>query len=362
MGRLKWGSVGLAVILSVALVIWMTTGDVRIARSDAAGEQEPVSAAVLPSVQFEQRMAETFQPDIRLQGQLEPWRQVQVVSRVAGLVESLDVRLGDSVGQGQRLLRLSEDERPAAVARSRARVAQLEADLAATRRLRSENLASESERLRLESELAAARAELRQAALALDYQTPEAPFDSIVNHRYVELGTFVQTGEPLFDLVRTDVLKVTGFVPQQLAGQVREGQKVLVETLDGRRLEGSLTFIASAADRESRSFRIEARVENPDGLRVAGGSASLRIQLPERQAHFLSPSLLSLADDGRPGVLVVGEEDRVALVAVELLSIRTEGAWVSGLPSPARVITRGGGFVAQGQKVQPVSAVQEDAP
>lgn len=358
MRGVKWGSGGLALLLLVALVIWMASGDVRMARSDG-GERETGAEAELPAVQYENRVAVMFQPDVRLQGQLEPWRQVDVSARLSGTVESLEVRLGQAVARGDVLLTLSEDERPAALARSRARVAQLEADLAATRRLRSENLASESERLRLESELAAARAEQQQSQLAMGHLRPVAPFAGIVNHRHVDLGRFVQAGEPLLELVQIDVLKATGFVPQQVAGRVHEGQRVLVDTLSGQQLEGELTFVASSADRDTRSFRVEARVDNPEKQRVSGGSVSLRIQLEQQQAHFLSPALLSLGDDGRPGVLVIDTDDRVRLVPVALLSIRNDGAWVEGLPSPVRIVTRGGGFLSHGQTVNPVPADQE---
>lgn len=346
---------GLSLALLVGLVIWLATGDIRSAEDDAPDTPERAEAD-LPSVETDLRRAETFRPAIHLQGQVEPWRRLEVSARLGGLVEDLAVSLGDEVSAGDTLLTLSGDDRPAAAAGARARVRQLEADLAAANRLRSQQLVSETEQMRLESELAAARADLRQANLALTYLAPEAPFDGVINTRHVETGTFVQAGEPLFEVVQVDVLKVSGFVPQHQAGQVAPGQAVTVSLLDGRELEGELTFVASAADPQTRSFRIEARVDNPEGYRIAGGSASISIDQPPVEALFLSPSLLSLGPDGRPGVLHVNADDTVAFTRVNLLSVGTEGAWVTGVSFPVRLITRGGGFVARGQKVRPVSA------
>lgn len=359
MSRMKWGSTGLAVLILLVLVIWMMTGDFRTARNQPPETTAPVEAS-LPTVEVESRTASIYQPDLRIQGQIAPWRRLEVTARVAGTIETISVRTGQSVSTGDTLLVVSEDDRPAALARSRARVSQLEADLRATQRLRTDNLASESDRLRLESELASARADLRQATLAMGYLKPAAPFDGVINHRHVEQGRFVQPGEPLFDLVQVDVLKVSGYIPQQAISQVREGQTVEVRLLDGRELEGTVTFIASAADPETRSFRLEARLENPELLRIAGGSATLRVILPEQTAHFLSPALLSLGDDGRPGTLLVSEDDTVTFATVTLLSVRTDGAWVAGLDSPVRLITRGGGFVSRGQSVKAVPAGQGD--
>ncbi|GGY70334.1 hemolysin D [Marinobacter zhanjiangensis] len=346
---------GLSVILLVALVIWMVTGDIRSARDQAPDTPEE-QVADLPLVEVDVRQARTFHPAVRLQGQVEPWRRVDVRARIGGVVEDIAVSLGDEVSEGDTLLTLSEEDRPAAVAGARARVRQLEADLAAANRLRSQRLVSETEQMRLESELASARAQLRQASLAMTYLKPTAPFDGMVNARHLETGAFVQVGEPLFEVVQVELLKVTGFVPQNQAGRVAPGQKVTVSMLDGRELEGELTFVASAANPETRSFRIEARVTNPEGYRIAGGSASVNIEQPPVEALFLSPALLTLGDDGRPGVLHVTSDDTVAFTRVSLLSVGTEGAWVSGMSFPVRLITRGGGFVARGQKVRPVAA------
>ena len=88
---------------------------------------------------------------------------------------------------------------------------------------------------------------------------------------------------------------------------------------------------------------------------MAGGSASLRILLPEQPAMFISPAYLSLNEEGRPGVKYVNDRDRVVFESVTLLSVSTDGAWVAGLPDQIRLITRGGGFVADGERVIPVA-------
>lgn len=359
MPRIRWSSTGLSILVLIVLVVWLATGDIRTAEDEAPAPQDQ-GEPELPLVQVQLQHASTFEPAVRLQGQVEAWRRLEVNARVSGQVEELDVALGDSVARGDRLLVLSADDRPAAVAGARARVRQLEAELAAANRLRSERLVSESEKLRLEAELAAARAELSQASLAQSYLEPRAPFDAIVNARHIEAGTLVQVGDPLFELVQIDPLKVSGFVPQQQVGRLKPGQPVAVALLDGRELEGELTFVASAADHETRSFRIEARVANPDHLRIAGGSASLRILQPSTQALFLSPALLSLGPGGRPGILHVADDNRVVFSPVDLLSISTEGAWVSGIEFPVNLITRGAGFVAHGQRVNPVTVEQKD--
>ena len=198
---------------------------------------------------------------------------------------------------------------------------------------------------------AALRAELDSARLQLRNTKVKAPFAGIYDQRMVELGDFVQPGQSLLTLVDIDRLKVSAQIAQQQVTQLELGQLVNIELLDGRRLQGELHFIAAAADPGSRSFRIEVKVDNPNGLRLAGASATLHIQTGEAMAHRLSPALLSLDENGRHGVKWVNDAQRVEFTQVELISVDNQGAWVSGLPPKVALITLGQGFVQPGQQV-----------
>jgi len=358
MTKAKWSSLGLSLLVIVLLILWMATGDIKVASDQAPPESEQ-EAQEPTSVEVQQLQATAYQPTLKLQGQLEPWQSAMISARAGGTVERLNVALGESVTAGQPLLTLSTDGRDSRVARWRASIRKLEADLAAARQLKARNLAAETEILALQSELAAARAELTAAQLVMNHLQPQAPFDAIVNRREVDQGTLVQVGTPLFQLVQVDKLKATAQVPQQKAQAVEPGQAVEVNLLDGSQLQGVVSFIASAADDQTRSFAVEVAMENPQRKRAAGGTASLSIRLPERQALFISPAYLTLDNNGRPGVKYVDDQDRVVFRKVTLLSVATDGAWVIGLPDEIRLITRGAGFVAEGDVVAPVNRSDE---
>lgn len=353
--RLPKGPVALAVILTLGLVIWLASGEFRQSRETM--EDPFTSRTEQPArVEVASREATLFQPEVVVQGQLEPWQAITVDASVAGTVDALPVALGESASRGDVLVRLSEENRTEQLEQAKAELERAEADLSGASRLRGENLASQSEYLARKADVAAARANLRTARIALEDSSPEAPFDGTLNKQAVDVGDEVQPGEPLVELVRVDKLKATGRVSQQKAAPLEEGQPVRVILLDGRQLTGELTFIASSAHPETRSFRIEAELENPDGLRVAGSTATLRIGLAPELATRLSPAHLSLDEHGKLGVAHVDSDDEVAFSRVRLLSTDNDGAWVSGLPLRIRLITRGAGFVQPGQGVVPVPA------
>ncbi|MDP5291467.1 efflux RND transporter periplasmic adaptor subunit [Oceanimonas sp. CHS3-5] len=342
------GLMWIAVVLAV-VVFWLWHGRVY-----QAADQAPAPAPASPESEFRLQVqpmaAEPYHPQVVVQGQLQAVRQLVVRARVEGTVERVPA-LGRRMSAGEELLRLSVDDRKASLARAEAERALRVAELAAAERLKRQGLLAETDYLQRKSAATQAEAVLTQARLALDYSRPAAPFAGTVDAHHVEAGDYVKAGDALLHLVDASEMKLMARVPQQQVNGLAPGLPVTAVLLDGRTLEGTLTFVSSAADEDTRSFAVEARFANPQALRLAGVSAELRIALPPRPAHRLSPALLALDERGRPGVHVVDEHNRLQLVPVTLLAITPNALWVDGLPELARVVTRGAGFVAEGETV-----------
>ena len=340
----------IAVVLSVLLVLWLLSGSVLQSRTDVDAA-EPVAEESLSQVTISWQQASPVASKQVLQGQLEAWRTVDLRAQVSGTVERLDQQKGATVAAGQVLLSLSPESRPAQLAREQAEVRQREAAATAARRLRTNKLISANDLLKVETELAEASVKLSSAQLAMANTQIHAPFAGVLDGRQVELGDYVQPGQPLLTVVDISQLKVSAQVPQQQVGKLEIGQPVRVELLDGALLQGKVHFIAAAAEAGSRSFRVEVSVDNPQLLRLAGASATLRINTGDVMGHALSPALISLDKAGRMGVKWVNTEQQVVFTPVQLLSVNSEQAWVSGLPAKVALITLGQGFVEPGETV-----------
>ncbi len=349
--------VTLAIALALVLVIWLLSGEQRSARSEPP-QPQVTPGQVVHSVAAEWLQAEPYPRVLVLQGQVLSWQQVSVQAQVAGRVEQLLVRQGDSVAAGDVLLQLSDEGRVQQRRQAEAEYRLRKSELDSARAMGAPKFVSETELTRLESELARAAAELEAAELAVQYSKPKAPFDGMVDRRRVEIGEFVQPGTELMMLVQVQRLKVTAQIPQQDVGQVVAGQAVDLTLLDGRQLQGTVSFVSVAADPETRSFYVEVEAANPERWRVAGGSVTLHIHLPEVQAHRLSPALLRLNAEGHLTIRAVDGDNRVVSYPVKVVAIDNEAATVTGLPERVQVITQGAGFVTPGQQVQVHGAAQ----
>lgn len=349
--KLAASPVIIAVILALVLILWLLSGDNYSSQQQAPAQQQ-VAEHQLALVETRWSDAEPFQLSQVVQGQVLPWRSVSIKSQQAGTVTELLTQQGDTVQQGDKLLRLSDEGRAALLRQAKANFTLKQHELASARELGKAQFLSATELTRLESELAKAEAELQRAQLTLNQIEPVAPFNGVVDRRHVEVGDVVQVGTAMLQLVQIDQLKVTAQIPQQHIAALQLGQNVNIRLLDGRELSGKLSFISYAADTATRSFYIEATVANPELLRIAGGSATVDIQLAPVQAHLVSPALLSLDTHGNLGVSVVDEQQQVVFYPVQILSADNNGARVSGLPARAQIISQGAGFVAAGDKVQ----------
>ena len=353
--KLAASPVIIAVILALALLLWLLSGDNYRAKQQSPAEQQPPEQQ-LALVEARWSDAEPYQLTRVAQGQVLPWRSVSIKSQQAGTIAELLTRQGDWVQQGDKLLRLSDEGHSEVLAQARANLTLRQNELASAHTLSTSQFVSETELTRLQSELARAEAELESARLALAQIEPVAPFNGVIDRRYVEVGDMVQVGTELLQLVQIDKLKVTAQIPQQHIAALQPGQSVKLRLLDGRQLSGELSFISYAAESATRSFYIEVTVANPELLRIAGGSATVEVQLEPVLAHLVSPALLSLDSSGKLGLSVVDNQQQVVFYPVQIITADNNGARVTGLPDRAQIITQGAGFVKPGDKVQVAEA------
>ncbi|WP_305908516.1 efflux RND transporter periplasmic adaptor subunit [Methylomarinum sp. Ch1-1] len=346
-------SVWMALIAMAVVSLWLVSG--RFVDRQKIASKNNTTAKPLMSVAVSESKAKRIKHEITVQGQLEPDRKIALRAETAGLVEKLWVDKGERVDAGQVVLKLQEKDRLAQIAKARAEIASQQLLVKAMLRLRKQGLQAETNLKQAQADLAAAEAELLRLKLDLADTEIKAPFAGVLETRDVELGSYVDIGDTVADIVDIARLKAVAYVSQQNIKHLKLGQTVRIRMLDGSEVNAGLSFIAKEADAATRSFRIEAEFDNADFLLSAGGSAELHIRVGDLQAHFLSPAVLTLDEDGRLGVKTMDDDNRVHFKPVQRIRSESAGIWVSGLPEQALIIGRGQGFVLPGETVKPMA-------
>jgi multidrug efflux system membrane fusion protein len=353
-------SYAIAIGVIIVLVLWISSGYVINGSSATPATQAQQDREILMKVRVKTFNIETVSSVVFVQGQLEPWRSVTLRAETAGTIDAVNVESGTRVEEGDVLMHISLDDREVRLARSRAQLAQSKADLEAAERLFGKKMQSENNVRAARATVAAAEAELAAIQLDIARTFVHAPFDGVVEERSVELGALLERGDSVVTVVDDSRLKATAQVPQQSIGSLTSGQPVKVTLITGEEVNGTLTFISRLAHEGTRSYRIEVEVPNTELELVSGLSAVLEIPTGESAGHFLSPSLLTLHDDGRLGVMAVNESNKAVFYPLTIIRSEDGGVWVAGLPEQVQLVTFGQGFIQSGEQVIPVDETESD--
>ena len=342
-----------AALAVLGIVLWFAV-NTRGGAVDVQAETGPTQSveAVVPRVVVRPSTAQARALSLTTYGRTTPHRRVEVKARTAGPVVSTPVAEGATVAEGTVICRQDTDARQAVVDQARAAVAKAEVDLEATTRLVERGFKSATQLPADRANLDAARAQLRQARTELDNIVMRAPFRGVFDMQMAEVGDYLAPGQPCGLVVELDPLVVEAELGETQVGKIELGQDIAISLATGESVDGVVTFIESQANPQTRTFRIEADVPNPDFALKAGVSATLDLPVGEAEAHRVPAGVLTLNDLGETGVRHLDAGDRVRFSRVEVVDETPDGVWVTGLPTTTRVIVEGQDFASEGTRVE----------
>ncbi len=295
---------------------------------------------------------------IEVRGQTEVSRSVVVRSEIPGVVDKILISKGDRVVTGETIALLSPADMLARLAEIKALVNQREAEYTIARSLTQQGHRPTTALAAAETALESSRAGLERIQLEIEKTNIKAPFDGVVELRQVQIGDYIGPGNPIALIVDENPFLVVGNVSETDIDNVKVGAKGTANFLDGSSIEGVITFIATIADSQTRTFRIELEVQNQDKTLRAGLTTDITLPVGQILAHFVSPAALDLDDQGNLGVKIVNSTGLVEFISAEVISSDSTGVWLSGLPQTASIITVGHQFVQAGDLVEVVADVE----
>ncbi len=185
-------------------------------------------------------------------------------------------------------------------------------------------------------------AELELARQRLADVVVVAPFDGVVQLRHVAPGTYVQVGQPVVTLVRTNPLYFRGMLPERHARRLEIGQPVRlqIESAPEPR-EARVTRISPTLDERTRALLFEAVIDNSDGSLRSGWFAEAEVIVdPDARAIAVPESAVAeFAGVEKVWKLV----DGVTQEQVVLTGSRRDGAIqiLDGLEAGDRILADG---------------------
>lgn len=336
---------------STAEVPETASREIQVVAADQPGSENPD----ILTVRAERIEPERYTEQLLVRGRTQAFRHVEVRAEQAGRIVSEPVARGARVEAGDVLCEIAVDDREANLQEARARHEQAEFEYAAALDLQRRDLQSDVVVAQLKAAVDSAAAAVTRAELALQNTRIVAPFDGLVETRTVELGDLLNVGSVCASVLDDSPMLLVGLVPELEVGRISTGARVVGQLLNGNNVTGTVSFLASAADPVSRSYRIEVEVD-PGSEKIREGiTAEILVEASEITAHRIPSSALTLDDNGDIGVKLVDQDDSVVFRNVEIVGDDTNqlnpGIWVTGLNGTVTLITVGQEIVFPGQTV-----------
>ncbi len=323
-----------------------------------------MSSQALPPVVVSTTVAssETWTPFIPAVGTLRATQGVDITAQEAGMITELRFESGAEVEAGDVLAQQF-------VADERARLAALEADvklaelnLTRARELLDKNLNAQFDYDTRKTDRDRAVAEAENLRLTIDKKTIRAPFTGRIGIRRVDLGEYIEPGDPIVRLEALDKILVDFTVSQRSLGLIRPDQplRLRVDSWPGREFHGAITAIAPQVRRDTRDIQLEGLIDNPEERLLPGMFAEIAIELPVADAVVTLPQAAITFSPYGDSVFAIREsndDNGEKALAVENRFVTTgekrgdQVAILSGVAAGDTIVTAGQIKLRQGSRV-----------
>src|SRR5210317_1071668 len=272
-------------------------------KSNSENETQLFSVQVLESRGFE------VKDTIEFSSTTEAHQRIEVKSEIMTTVESVLVKAGSLVKKNDLVVKLDEYE--------------------TNQELFELDLLSESE--------------FKKIALY-------APFDGILLDNHKIAGELVMPGERVYELIDLSSLEIYGYINENEILDISTNNEVDV-TILGEEVQGVIDYVSPISDPETKTFEIVVKVKNEDLRYKDGLSSMISINKGKVLAHKISPSILTLGDQGELGVKVITDNNLVGFKEIEIIEDTSDYMLVTGLSEKEKIIIVGQQYVSNGEKV-----------
>ncbi|VTS02409.1 rnd family efflux transporter mfp subunit : RND family efflux transporter, MFP subunit OS=Singulisphaera acidiphila (strain ATCC BAA-1392 / DSM 18658 / VKM B-2454 / MOB10) GN=Sinac_6016 PE=4 SV=1: HlyD [Gemmata massiliana] len=280
-------------------------------------------------------------------GRTEPYRVVELKSRVTGHLKKIHFKDGQDIEEGQplfeidsRIYRAQLDQATAALAKAEVHLKTATDNYDRVKGLYDKGSAAKEDydikagdRAEAEGDVNVARAAVQLAATNLRYCTIRAPFDGRLDKRFVDEENLIKADDTaLSTIVRLDYVYATFDVDERTVSRVRklieqgavkssrEHPRMVQIALaddDTHTLSGQIVFSSNQIDAGTGTLRIRAEILNPRIPRAPWYMLSpgqfVRVRMPIGEPHdaILVPEKALGSDQGQKFLYIVNEKNEV---------------------------------------------------
>lgn len=210
-----------------------------------------------------------------------------------------------------------------------------------------------------------ARAGYQGAAAERSYATIRAEVDGVVTERLIGPGVLVAPGQAIMKIAETDPIRLQANVATTDAARIHVGSKVTVTGQGFADVRARLTSVSPGLDPASRTAVAEVLWPNADGAIKPGQFLSMDVEVAESGTGVTVPTsaIQQPVGNASPFVWLADGTNERGVYTVRRVEVRLGVASreriqvLDGLKRGQRVVTKGGMFLKDGERVSAQDAV-----
>lgn len=338
----------LAVVLAAVSLLWFRWGSM----------QQETAEQIIPPVITGQAKLDTLSRRLRLTGSIESDNQVTVVPKISGIVETLQVDIGDAVESGQLLADIESDSYELQLSQIASSFRAAQSTYERISRLYEAQAASQEQYTNARAQYESLQSQYELAQLQLEYSHISSPVSGTVLDRMINEGAMVGPQVPLFIIGSLDDLVIELEVPEQYYSYFEDPDhfpKVEISRPDYRQTqsgaaaaEAEITAAAPYIKAQTRSFQASIEISSGSALRP-GMLCYVDILLDSRDSVWTLP-IEAIGNSTR--LWYVDDEDRARFIELDEVFKNDAAFQVPEEYKDLSFILEGQHFLSEGQLVR----------
>ncbi len=348
MKNIEFPNPGLLVVCLLALLVLATS-----CHSDKHHEEEKVTYLVTSPVRMDTVTTREYVC------QIHAIQHIELRALERGYLQEIFVDEGQMVRKGQLMFQVTPMLYEAELQKAQAEADFVEIEYRNTKILADSNVVSFNELALAKAKLDKAKAEVSLAKVHLGFTQVRAPFDGIMDHFHVRLGSLLDEGELLTELSDNSQMWVYFNVPEaeyldyMRNAKAENGKTVRLIMANGEEFDhvGKITTIEADFDNHTGNIAFRATFPNPQRLLRHGETGNILMDTKIKDALLVPQKatfevldqryVFVIGDDGvaRSTKIKVGEELQHLFVVTE------------GLKETDRILLDGIRKVKNGQEI-----------
>jgi len=206
-----------------------------------------------------------------------------------------------------------------------------------------------------EGQITIAKGQINSIEAQLGNTTIFSPASGIINRWLVSEGEMAFAGNPMAEIVNTQIIKIElGLAPSDVVNvSLGKEAKVSLSAYPEKEFTGRIYYISSLAD-SSGKFPIKIQVDNRRGEIKAGVVAEVKIIIQEENNVLAIPKEAVFSQNGEEYIYVVSEDNRVKIKQIKTVPISSDKLKVlEGLETGEEIIIQGNLNLEEDQLVTP---------